>query len=183
MISIEAFPSDRAATTWKLSGQLKAVLKIRQLIWNKRVEVDDIVFHAKDLKIYFETGPGQAPGLFSQYPVRREWFRPKTWKCILVVSNALILRIIHEFYIKNIWLIQPTNNIWKLTRIIRSRTRSLLEQQAQGPKCAGQGKTAFASRLWMNTQTHSLHLVDESCFPLPSHNLQLARQLSSSFSI
>ena len=111
-----------------------------------------------------KTGPGQAPGLFSQYPVRREWFRPKTWKCILVVSNALILRIIYEFYIKNIWLIQPTNNIWKLTRIIRSRTRSLLEQQAQGPKCAGQGKTAFASRLWMNTQTHSLHLVDESCF-------------------
>eukprot|EP00493_Phyllostaurus_siculus_P001036 UN01043 len=24
------------------------------------------------------TGPGQAPGLFSQYPVRREWFRPKS---------------------------------------------------------------------------------------------------------
>ena len=39
--------ADRAATTWKLTGQLKAVLKIRQLIRNKRVEVDDIVFHAK----------------------------------------------------------------------------------------------------------------------------------------
>ena len=37
-----------------------------------------------------QTGPGQAPGLFAQYPVRREWFRPKTQKwSILALSNAL----------------------------------------------------------------------------------------------
>ena len=37
-----------------------------------------------------KTGPGQAPGLFAQYPVRREWFRPKTQKwSILALTNAL----------------------------------------------------------------------------------------------
>ena len=35
-----------------------------------------------------KTGPGQAPGLFSQYPVRREWFRPKPPKCLLVVNKV-----------------------------------------------------------------------------------------------
>ena len=34
--------------------------------------------HSSLLLFIFKTGPGQAPGLFSQYPVRREWFRPKT---------------------------------------------------------------------------------------------------------
>ena len=32
---------------------------------------------------------GASPGTFSQYPVRREWFRPKTPKSILVLSGVL----------------------------------------------------------------------------------------------
>ena len=32
------------------------------------------------VEITFKSGPGQAPELLAQYPVRREWFRPKSQK-------------------------------------------------------------------------------------------------------
>ena len=52
----------------------------------------DIIYEIADLTVLFwvisQSGPGQAPGLFSQYPVRREWFRPKPKQCLLVVSKV-----------------------------------------------------------------------------------------------
>ena len=41
------------------------------------------------------SGPGQAPRLLAQYPVRREWFRPKTLKCLLVVSEVRRLKTLN----------------------------------------------------------------------------------------
>ena len=35
------------------------------------------VFLSECFKIAIKSGPGQTPGLFSQYPVGREGFRPK----------------------------------------------------------------------------------------------------------
>ena len=30
----------------------------------------------------------QAPGIFSQYPIQHEWFRPKPQKCLLVIGKV-----------------------------------------------------------------------------------------------
>ena len=44
-----------------------------------------------------QSGPGQAPGHFAQYPVRREWFRPKTSRFLLVANWNVLISIVDIF--------------------------------------------------------------------------------------
>ena len=60
-----------------------------------------------------KTGPGQAPGLFSQYPVRREWFRPKPPKMLIGSkwSAPVPQRLKAEFHQRQVdtkkWFFRP----------------------------------------------------------------------------
>ena len=58
-----------------------------------------------------KTGPGQAPALFAQYPVRREWFRPKPKQCLLVVSKVFRFVKKKTWHIRKVKFRYSCNNL------------------------------------------------------------------------
>ena len=63
---------------YNFDSDLNFQLQLYQLSRNKVPSINTLA--NMRIVINLRTGPGQAPVLFSQYPVRREWFRPKTPK-------------------------------------------------------------------------------------------------------
>ena len=66
---------------------------------SRDINVMTCIANGNSVEVEKLSGPGQAQGLLAQYPVRREWFRPKILICLLVVSEVRRLKNLkkHEF--------------------------------------------------------------------------------------